>query len=675
MLIAVAIIAILAGIAFISIARYQRNLRLLEMNNIAKDIFIVSQNHLSEADAAEKIKLDSYVGVTGDKAEATLEENLRILRSSKGTTSLDVGGDPNDYATLLIPVGAIDAHVRNGYFTVRFDPVTATVLEVFYSENYDVTEVDYSELEAIRDDTNARRNYDGGGIIGYYGDTNGLDKRTLLGAPKIVVHNDEVLYVEIVPSQEYISHFSYEPGSGTTVRVSIQDSENSLLNDITFNATTSNSKVSDGKIYVVIDDISSNINRIGKLLSTAPTLIGNDINVRVEITDSTHYGNMASSAQVTVNSLFGERDEDNNVSIDNMRHFINLGADSEFTSSSAMTATQKTNMNWDDFTKAVETIHKLAIEDYDPDDEDTHFIPPVLYYSLEYDGKKLSIDGISETTLTTDAGLFGKTTGKLEVHDLEIKNMNLCTTTGYAGALLGSAEGSGEVDINSVIAYNTKSRTETDPKIEIATSGNGAGGLIGNMIKGSVKNSAAAVYVSGNTVSGGLVGTMANGTIENCYAGGHTSEGKYLVENDNKEGRPNVVATGTTGMAGGLVGSAGSTATITNSYATTSVMGKTMDPLANGITSDDSTGFGWYCDEELIEEDADNAFPDVTKESAFINGGTSDAMPYDTTLRLKKYPFQTINEIDSTANSWFMKEHVGDWALPGEVVDIINYPE
>ena len=690
MLIAVAIITILSGIAIVSLTRYQRNLRLMEMNSIAKDIFIVSQNHLSEAKAAGKINLSSYTAVDSDKAEATNEDNLCILGSSKGAITysgpeLDSSSDHDKYAKLIVPAGSIDAHVRNGYFTVKFDPVTATVLEVFYSENYDVTAADYSDLESIRNDKNARKNYDGGGIIGYYGETNGLDKKKLLASPKIIIHNEEILYVEIVPSEEFTEdpeHF-YDTDSGKTVKVLLQDETNHLLNDVEITVDATNSNVKDGKIYVVLDDISSSSNRIMNYFSAVnPALAGSNIKVRVEITDSTHYGNTASSPQETVNSLFGERDEDDNVSINNMRHFINLGADSGFTSHGTVSAEQKTNFEWGKFKSAVERIHLLTVRQYMDGDaeENTHFVPPVLDYHLEYDGKKLAIDGIDETGLTSDAGLFGKTTAKLEVKNLEIRNMNIKTTSGYAGALLGSADGTnGEIITNSVIAYNTLTRSETDPKVEIATTDKGAGGLVGNMVKGTITDSAASVYVSGNTTAGGLVGTMINGTISSSYSGGHTNNGEYLMTDSNQEGhhlegRPNVVASGATGLAGGLVGSAGTTATITKSYATASVMGNTADPLVNGIISEDSTGFGWICSESYTGLAEDDKYPDVTIVSAFINGGSAECTPYDTTLKNKKYPFKSIHEENSESTAWFLKEHVGDWALPGEKVEVINYP-
>ena len=49
-LIAVAIVLVLMGVAFIAVQNYQRSLRQLEYDGIAKEIFIAAQNHLTLAD-------------------------------------------------------------------------------------------------------------------------------------------------------------------------------------------------------------------------------------------------------------------------------------------------------------------------------------------------------------------------------------------------------------------------------------------------------------------------------------------------------------------------------------------------------------------------------------------------------------------------------------------------
>ena len=49
MLIVVAIIVILCGVAFIAVWNYQRSMGQLERDGIAKEIFVAAQNHLTAA--------------------------------------------------------------------------------------------------------------------------------------------------------------------------------------------------------------------------------------------------------------------------------------------------------------------------------------------------------------------------------------------------------------------------------------------------------------------------------------------------------------------------------------------------------------------------------------------------------------------------------------------------
>ena len=49
MLIVVAIIAVLGGVAFIAVNNHQRTLGQLERDGIAKEIFVAAQNHLTMA--------------------------------------------------------------------------------------------------------------------------------------------------------------------------------------------------------------------------------------------------------------------------------------------------------------------------------------------------------------------------------------------------------------------------------------------------------------------------------------------------------------------------------------------------------------------------------------------------------------------------------------------------
>ncbi len=48
----VAIILILAGFGFVAVNRYQKRLKRVEMDNVAREIFVAAQNHLTASRAA-----------------------------------------------------------------------------------------------------------------------------------------------------------------------------------------------------------------------------------------------------------------------------------------------------------------------------------------------------------------------------------------------------------------------------------------------------------------------------------------------------------------------------------------------------------------------------------------------------------------------------------------------
>ena len=60
LMMAVAIIGILAGVAFISVANYMRSMALLERDGIAKEIFVAAQNHLTMVEGQGFLGISEY---------------------------------------------------------------------------------------------------------------------------------------------------------------------------------------------------------------------------------------------------------------------------------------------------------------------------------------------------------------------------------------------------------------------------------------------------------------------------------------------------------------------------------------------------------------------------------------------------------------------------------------
>ena len=722
-LLAVAIIIILAGVAFISVITYRRNLKLLEMDNAAHDIFVAAQNHLSSAIAQGKINVESEVVVT-DKAVITNEDYLVVVGSSQGTAKkVKYGGkiddrkmSPEFFLDMILPDGSIDAFVKGKYFTIHFDPVTGTVLEVFYSDNYDVAKEDYANLLAVKDNKEARKRYGENrqGIIGYYGDVNGLDKKPVLAAPRIILHNEEILYLEVICDKRVLNKKN-EAGFDITKLLSVNlkfDTGSTSPTLISPALTNLNTKLSGDRVYIILDDATSENNTFKNLIgATNNSLLGMDFSIQVRMKETT-YANSAFSAEEKGNSLFQNitKNSENNIvsGIGNFRHLMNLTYGPEGQ------AEQKSNLNWDQFEDRVKTLHKqFGITE--TESIAYKYKPITLTQAdLEYDGKNLYINGVQESTLTEDAGIFGKSTRNLTVKDLELRNISF-ETGGNAGALIGSLKKGTNpltdpdpvLNVSNVIAYNTEKDSDKEKLLRITSSGGSAGGLIGSATEANVTNCAAAVYVEGKTNAGGLIGTINNGSVTYSYAGGHTAGGVFNPDLGSgttpAAGRVNVYASGENGIAGGLIGNADNEVNeVSNNYSTCSVYGvkNTADnpgfivgnrDVAAGDNPKKNYGYGWCY--KLDASDASKLeiiYPDYGMEN-FVGDSiihdrkqeknteeTTQSKPkynYDSFWDKEGYPYNTVSDIASSVTTpWFMTEHVGDWAYPGYLVDIVNTP-
>lgn len=96
----IAIVGILASLSFVAVIRYQRKLRRLEMDQTAKEIFLVAQNHLtlevSNGTIPRLLHMEAQGEFSDDQKQAKLGisvENTVLAEEKKG----------NIYAVLYVP--------------------------------------------------------------------------------------------------------------------------------------------------------------------------------------------------------------------------------------------------------------------------------------------------------------------------------------------------------------------------------------------------------------------------------------------------------------------------------------------------------------------------------------------------------------------------------------------
>lgn len=163
MMIVVAIIAILCAIAIPSIISLRNSLRFKQHNDYAKSIFMAAQSHLTDMRSDGRLDevpstTDMCVGLPEGK---DWTDDYRVTYHLSGST------DSLTYAAVL-PVGTVDATVRDGNVIIEYNPDNGNVYAVFYSEKESGLWSLYSNGSINREDSDAGSKDRKKQMIGYY---------------------------------------------------------------------------------------------------------------------------------------------------------------------------------------------------------------------------------------------------------------------------------------------------------------------------------------------------------------------------------------------------------------------------------------------------------------------------------------------------------------------------
>jgi len=618
MLIVVAIVIVLMGVAFVGVQAHQRSMTRLEFDSIAKEIFFAAQNHLTEAQSQGYLSENISYGekgtlVEGDPTDAEIYYLVYNRTNNKGS----------EIKNLVLPRYAITV---GGSFIIRYQPSSAKVLDVFYSLDGKSSLLTVSGTElgnglftyenlmnACRGDDkiSTRQNYNGA-VVGWYGDEPAVEQGKRLKAPTFEVINEKTLHVEISDDPD---NASIAPVVKLIVTGKTSGAEAYFL--LRRAAENENSRVTaniDGSYSVLLDSITESGKHFAEIApdnSNKKFYPGEDITVKVVAYSTNSLANVAMSAEKITNSLFadpypykadevvhGSSISDNVVGIANCRHLENLdGAVSKLGENSTgddalkiSKAFQTDDLDWTGYNKAFPLTGTTNA--YWPVTPSYSSNGTIKEFNLLYDGQNHSVSNV-KVDHNGNAGLFGalnevnENDSKLtsEIKNLELIDFEITSTDDNAGALVGTATGA---TITNVVAYHTD-KIDAYKTPTISSSSGNAGGLIGSTNNCTVSKSAAALVVKASADAGGLIGASTGGTVTACYSGGHTYSGapKYdgieppTARNSNNayparyydannEPMYNVIGT----VAGGLIGNAGST-TISNSYSTCSASGTT----------------------------------------------------------------------------------------------------
>jgi len=273
-------------------------------------------------------------------------------------------------------------------------------------------------------------------------------------------------------------------------------------------------------------------------------------------------------------------------------------------------------------------------------------------FTGSYNGQSYTISGLIINSDSDFVGLFGFTSSNSNISNLGVVNVNINTTGGYAGGLIGRG---------SSFVTNCYATGSVNGKSFV-------GGLIGSFY-GTMNTSYSSCSVSGADYCGGLIGNN-NGDLANCYSLGSVTRslsatginfGSFLgyatsCNITDCYATGSVTFSGATNpTANGFVGTDGGSTTYTNNFFDINTTGQNTGNGATGETTTamktQSTFTNWdfintwqiigtnYPD---LKSNSNSALPvELTTFSAVVNGNTVE-LSWQTATETNNYGFNIM---------------------------------
>lgn len=565
----VAIITILFSVAIPSVAVIQKNLRQMELDSKAGIIYVAVQNQLSKMKAGGKLApcgtlLGKKPGDAQDEDNVSGEEIYYFTSSNAADASV---------AAIMNP-DTLDEALLNNHWVVEYNPSSAIVYAVFYSEDRadcgDEYAKNYEKYDALR--FKSKRLADGA-KVGYYGGGSAADSSTVTTmTPLLTITNAEKLAANIscvLPDSGsdypvfkvdlkdgagkiYTQYYAYL-GSSDAYKQEIAREANGNVIDYTSMSVFGRACT----LELILDDLSSAdtrfVNAYGTGSSHSVQLeAGTSLTVTVTAMCPGNYKytqNLSDSR--TTNSLFADASTEDTAVISCARHLQNLDA-----SSGIVSTIKNAQQNHDiTFTDQLSAVSASPYTDWFETYGGGYFnglttgVPnfkPIQNSNLQsYDGASKHIAKLTAEA-DADAGLFAALGVGQAVKRVALTGTKVSSQNGSAGALVGTVTDGAKIEHCQV--YLTASDIKEKNHHNVWIQGKTAGGLIGTVHGGTgngkdnngnvkdstvnITDSSASTVVGGHTYdagtvtdfhsvsAGGLIGSVAEGSvlIDGCYA-------------------------------------------------------------------------------------------------------------------------------------------------------------
>ena len=580
----VAILLILMAIAVPAIFSIRKNLRQKALDNKAELIYTAVQNNLVKLQSNGNSSL--YDGEKTAKAmgrtpsDATKEQKLYYALSSEKA-------EPTKAASVLVTTDTVDGELYNNYWVVEYNPESASVYAVFYSESDSIKQYDPNTYDSFRYKDNRLSD---GARIGYYGGDALDGSNTAVLAPKITVTNEEKLVATITcmrPGQDdkklgfdvVLSddqgnklNLSYKAVGDKLVHTAddLYLADQSPADQEKADSNEESSIV--GRSYtlkITLDDLKNEASRFVSIYGEknqqlvnrkiTPLNAGTNLHIKVTVR-SDNYKIDGLATECTTNSLFADQSTSEQAVVYYGRHLQNLDQASGVT---------------EGITEAVvkNPVHFEKQEDKEEGDTsswyscygDKAFTPITNTYLKKFSGERTAV--IYHLTVKEGVEIAGtdrKGAGMFAVlkDSMTVENLRLAGTT-----IAITGEGKEKVSVGAIAGETTGSAKITNCEVYLDTED----------IEGKNEND---VWISGAGIQGGLIGhtnsvaeSGSSVTIVNSFAA------------TVMDGRENGTTGDLIGTVGGLIGQADCAVNIKNCYADSYLTGDVTGGLIGSVNS------------------------------------------------------------------------------------------
>lgn len=580
----VAILLILMAIVVPAIFSIRKNLRQKALDNKAELIYTAVQNNLVKLQSNGNSSL--YDGEKTANAmertpsDATKEQKLYYALSSEKANTTRA-------ASVLVTTDTVDGELYNNYWVVEYNPESASVYAVFYSESDSIKPYDPNVYDSFRYKDNRLSD---GARIGYYGGDALDGSNTAVLAPKITVTNEEKLVATITcmrqgqddkklgfdvvlsDDQGNKLNLSYKAVGDKLVHTAddLYLADQSPADQEKEDSNEESSIV--GRSYtlkITLDDLKNEASRFVSIYGEknqqlvnrkiTPLNAGTNLHIKVTVR-SDNYKIDGLATECTTNSLFADQSTSEQAVVYYGRHLQNLDQASGVT---------------EGITEAVvkNPVHFEKQEDKEEGDTsswyscygDKAFTPITNTYLKKFSGERTAV--IYHLTVKEGVEIAGtdrKGAGMFAVlkDSMTVENLRLAGTT-----IAITGEGKEKVSVGAIAGETTGSAKITNCEVYLDTED----------IEGKNEND---VWISGAGIQGGLIGhtnsvaeSGSSVTIVNSFAA------------TVMDGRENGTTGDLIGTVGGLIGQADCAVNIKNCYADSYLTGDVTGGLIGSVNS------------------------------------------------------------------------------------------